>query len=192
MPGTVLKNRKEHLERVVNDRSRKVKIRGKQVIVPLKFDEEGQPATQDRLVFKRLSLLDLRFLQLWRKADWNIEKAIQESSLPRPTVERLIKRLACFREEDARVKALCEIPTADWIAAKHVQNVYEGGTLEDSEHKSLQELAKIEGAYKNNVSLSVTQNVFNLPKLDPDTEAKLKAIAKQEAQIIQEAQVVNG
>lgn len=174
----------------INDGSRKVVFRGGQVIVPLKFDEDGQPAQADRLVFKRLSLNDLRFLQAWRQAGWNVEVAIGKSNLSRASAERLIKKLACFREEDARVKALCEIPTADWIAARHVQNIYEGGSLEDSEHKSLQELAKIEGAYKNNMNVSVTQNVFNLPKLDPETEQKLKALAAQEAQIIQDAQAV--
>lgn len=183
---------KENLLSAVNDKARKVSLRGKQVIVPLKFDEDGQPATIDKLIFKRLSLNDLRFLQLWRKADWNTEKAIQDSTLPRPVAERLIKKLICFREEDAKVRALAEIPTPDWIATKHVENFYEGGTLSDSQQKSLAELAKIEGAYKNNFQVTVTQNVFNLPKYDPETEAKLKAIADQEAMLIQDAQVVNG
>ncbi len=175
----------------INDRARKVKLRGKQVIVPLKFDEDGNPATVDRLIFKRLSLNDLRFLGSLRKHSWDTERAIAECGITKESAERLIKKLVCFREEDARVKALCEIPTPDWIAAKHVQNVYEGGTLEDSEHKSLQELAKIEGAYKTNINLSVTQNVFNLPKYDPETEKKLKDIADKEAQIIQDAQLVS-
>lgn len=177
----------------INDRSRKVKLRGKEVIVPLKFDEDGEPATADKLVFKRLSLKDLRFLTVWRKTDFSgdIEVVSEKSGVDVERAGRLIKKLACFREEDARVKALCEIPTPSWIAAKHVQNVYEGGVLQDSEHKSLQELAKIEGAYKNNLSLTVTQNVFNLPKYDPETEKKLKAIAEQEAILIQDAQLVS-
>ena len=55
-----------------------------------------------------------------------MENALIKSGLDRSHVERLVKKLACFREEDARVKALCEIPTPDWIAAKHVENVYSG------------------------------------------------------------------
>lgn len=188
---TVL-NEKLLTEAGINDRARKVKLRGKHVIVPLKFDEDGNPATVDSLIFKRLSLIDLRFLGIWRSEGWNVENALNKSGLDRPHVERLVKKLSCFREEDARVKALCEIPTPSWIAAKHVQNVYEGGTLEDSEHKSLQELAKIEGAYKNNLQVTVTTNVFSLPKYDPETEAKLKRIADEEAMLIQDAQVVNG
>ncbi len=175
----------------INDKARKVALRGKQVIVPLKFDEEGNPATQDKLIFKRLSLNDLRFLQQLRAHQWDVAKASETSGIGIEKGERLIKKLACFREEDARVKALCEIPTPDWIAAKHVQNIYEGGVLEDSEHKSLAELAKIEGAYKNNLQVTVTQNVFNLPKYDEETERKLKTIADQEAQIIQDAQLVS-
>jgi hypothetical protein len=182
----------EHLEREVNDASRKITIRGKTAIVPLKFDEDGNPATIDRLIFKRLSLMDLRFLGALRKSEWNLDGAIVATGISKERGERLIKKLACFREEDARVRALCQIPTPDWIAAKHVENFYEGGKLEDSQHKSLQELAKIEGAYKNNLNVTVTQNVFNLPHYDPATEAKLKEIADREATIIQEAQVVNG
>ena len=74
-----------------------------------------------------------------------------------------------------------------------MENVYEGGGLEESEHKSLQELAKISGAYKTqNSPAGMVVNVFNLPKLDPESEQKLKEIARREAEIIQEAQVVNG
>ena len=170
---------KENLLNGLNDRSRRVTIRGKTALVPLKFDEDGNPATVDKLIFKRLTLVDLRFLKAWRDAGWNTAKAQEAVSLPIEKVERLAKKLACFREEDARVKALCEIPTPSWIAAKHVENVYGGGTLEDSEHKSLQELAKIEGAYKNNLNLSVTNNVFNLPKLTPEIEAEFKMLAEK-------------
>lgn len=106
-------------------------------------------------------------------ANWDVRVASEKTGYDLAKSERLVKKLACFREEDARVKALCEIPTPDWIAAKHVQNIYEGGTLEDSEHKSLQELAKIEGAYKQQ-AVNTQINVFNLPPLPPDKEAQAK------------------
>lgn len=175
--------------RAVNDKARRVRIAGKQAIVPLKFDEEGNPATVDKLIFKRLSLNDLRFLAALRKFQWDVVRASQECNISSERATRLVKKLSCFREEEARVKALCEIPTPEWIKAKHVENFYEGGKLQDSEHKSLQELAKIEGAYKQQI-VSATVNVFNLPKYDPETEAKLKVIAEQEAVLIQDAQVV--
>jgi hypothetical protein len=163
------------LARVVNDKARKIRIRGKEAIVPLKFDEEGQIATIDKLIFKRLSLNDLRFLQVWKQENWDVAKATEKSGLELEKVERLVKKLACFREEDAKVRALCEIPTPDWIAAKHVENVYDGGQLEESEHKSLVELAKIEGAYKQEAPKTQI-NVFNLPALDPAREAQLKEV----------------
>lgn len=161
----------------INDKARKVSLRGKTIIVPLKFDEEGNPATVDRLIFKRLSISDLRFLRSLRESEWNIESAIEKSGLDRPVAERLLKKLACFREEDARVKALCEIPTPAWIKAKHVENFYEGGKLEDSEHKSLQELAKIEGAYKNTstVNVNVTHSL-KLPALSAEQESELRKL----------------
>ncbi len=172
---SVLNEDRAQLEKVVNDRARRVKIRGNQAIVPLKFDEDGNPATLDKLIVKRLNLNDLRFLRIWKNCSWDIQKATKDSCHTEAQIERLVKKLACFREEDARVKALCEIPTPDWIAAKHVQNVYEGGTIQESEHKSLQELAKIEGAYKQQAPTTQI-NVFNLPTLGPAQEAKLKEV----------------
>ena len=173
MPATVLK--RENLAKVVNDASRKVTIRGKQTIVPLKFDEDGEIATPERLVIKRLSLSDLRFLKSWREKNWDLDAAISELSIDRPKAERLAKRLACFRNEDYKVKALASIPTPEWIAARHVENIYEGGNLEDSQHKSLQELAKIEGAYKQQAP-STQINVFNLPDLPPEQARQVKEV----------------
>jgi hypothetical protein len=168
----------ENLESAVNDKSRHITIRGREAIVPLKFDEDGNPAAVDKLIFKRLSLNDLRFLKVWREQDWDIAKAVAITGVDAEKAERLIKKLACFREEDAKVKALCAIPTPSWIAAKHVENVYSGGVVTDSEHKSLSELAKIEGAYKQQ-SVGTQINVFNLPKLTPEVEAKFKQLAEE-------------
>ena len=164
----------EHLERAINDRSRRVTIRGKQAIVPLKFDEDGNPATSEKLIFKRLSLNDLRFLKTFRECEWDVDKTCKKLGVAYADVVSTIKKVSCFREEDARVKALCEIPTPSWISAKHVQNIYEGGTLEDSQHKSLSELAKIEGAYKQQAPVNQL-NVFNI-SLTPEQEAKLKPV----------------
>lgn len=165
---------KQKLAQAVNDRARKVTVRGSQVIVPLKFDEEGNPATPDRIILKRLTLNDLRFLQKLRSANWDIEKAREGMGFSREVAERLLKRLSCFREEDARVKALAEIPTPAWIAAKHVENVYEE-SLTDGKQKSLQELAKISGAYKPTQSVSVSISLEK-PSWTPEQEAKLREV----------------
>ncbi len=179
---------KEDLAKVVNDASRKVSVRGKQAIVPLKFDEDGEIATSDTRIFKRLSLTDLRFLGDWKKADWDTEKAIAASGLTKERAERLIKKLSCFREEDAKVKALAEIPTPSWIKAKHVENFYEGGTMEDSQHKSLVELAKIEGAYKNVSSVNVNVvHSLKLPALKPEEEAELRRLGDSIATTVEAA-----
>jgi len=164
----------EHLERVVNDGTRKITLRGREALVPLKFGKDGRPATQRTLLLKRLTLDDLRFLQLWREASWDIAKARQDSGLLPERVERLVKKLQVFREEDAKVKALSEIPTPSWISAKHVENVYDGGTLEDSEHKSLAELAKISGAYKPTTNVNLNFNAFVKPELSPEDEKKTR------------------
>lgn len=172
----------KNLENIVNDGSRKIKIRGREAIVPLKFDEEGAPATVDRLLFKRLTLQDLRFLQDWRAAEWDTQKAIEKSGLTPEKAERLIKKLVVFREEDAKVKALAEIPTPDWIKSKHVENIY-NPTLEESQQKSLSELAKIEGAYKNTAKINIQNNTFQMPVLDEQGMAELKALGDRLASV---------
>lgn len=169
-----MKENRQKLAQVVNDKARKITIRGSQAIVPLKFDEDGNPATVDRLIFKRLSMLDLRFLYELRQSEWNIDVACEKSGLSRINAERRVAKLSCFREEDARVKALCEIPTPDWLKAKHVENIYNGGTVNDSQHKSYSELAKIEGAYKQTAPTNQL-NVFNI-SLTPEQEATLKPV----------------
>lgn len=176
-PGSVLK--KSELAQSISDKARKVTVRGSEVIVPLKFDEDGEIVSEatppDRLVLKRLKLLDLRFLKEWRAANWSIEEAIKKTGVSEDVAKRLIKKLSCFRDEDAKVKALAEIPTPSWIAAKHVENIYDGGTLEDSQQKSLQELAKIEGAYKPTQSVSVNISLEK-PAWTPEQEQKLREV----------------
>jgi hypothetical protein len=187
---------KQELSKAFNDRSRKITLRGKSAVVPLKFDRKGQPVTESTnlrdLILKRLTLTDIEFLYHWRANEFkDANKACTEAGISLDHAERLAKKLSCFREEDAKVRALAEIPTPTWIAAKHVENVYDKGSLEDSERDSLKELAKISGAYKTQASVTFTQNVFNLPKLSPEAEAKLKEIADREADIV-DAQVSNG
>lgn len=174
---------KKDLLKGLNDRSRKVSIRGKSAIVPLKFDKDGNIATPDTLVLKRLSLTDLRFLSVWRANNWDLSKSITDSGLTQEKAERLVKKLSCFRDEDAKVKALAEIPTPSWIKSKHVENFYEGGTLEESQHKSLAELAKIEGAYKSTTNINVQNNVFQMPQLTPEQAAELKALGDKLAAV---------
>ncbi len=165
----------------INDRARKVKMSGPHALVPLKFDKAGIPIDEEdpdfrqKVIFKRLSLIDLKFLVLWRQSRYSedLESLSEKSKLPYDTIERLIKKLTCFREEEAKVKALCEIPTPEWISAKHVENVYDP-TLDESQHKSLAELAKIEGAYKQQAPQNQL-NVFNIG-LTPEQEAQLKPV----------------
>lgn len=188
---------KQELQKAFNDRSRKVRIRGRRAVVPMKFDRRGEPVTKDTpakdIVIKNLTLTDINFLYHWRATEFkDASAACQKAEISLDQAERLAKKLACFREEDSKVKALAEIPTPSWIAAKHVENVYEGGkTLEDSSRDSLKELAKISGAYKTQASVSITQNVFNLPKLSPEAEAELRKIADREADVI-EGEVAHG
>lgn len=172
----------------VTDRARKPIKMGRNVLVPLKFEDEGELLTQETFEVKKhlktLTMSDLRFLQSWRKHGWNTDKACEELCVPIEKVKRLVAKLEVFREEDARTKALSEIPTPAWIQAKHVENVYQGGVLEDSERDSLKELAKISGAYKTQASVNQTINIFQMPKLSPEAAKKLKEFADLQADIV--------
>lgn len=170
-------------EQALNDAARKVTLRHGRVIVPLKFDRQSKPATEQTVILKSLSLDDLAFLSLWREHGWDVDKATAASTIALTRIPALIKKLQVFRDEETQVKALAEIPTPAWIAAKHVENVYNGGTLEDSEHKSLQELAKIEGAYKQQAP-NTQITIWNLPELPPEQTAKLKEIFDTNAEAI--------
>lgn len=178
----------------VTDRSRKPIQQGKDVLVPLKFDVDGELLTKEtfdaRTHLKRLSLDDLRFLKAWRDSGWDTEKALAAVGAPPDKAKRLVVKLQAFRDEDAHTKALAEIPTQSWISAKHVENVYNGGQMQDSERDSLKELAKIAGAYKTAATVNIQHNVFNIPALTRDQEARVKALADSlavEAEVVPNA-----
>lgn len=169
----------KELAKEFTDKSRKPRISGKKVAIPLKFDEEGQVLTQEnfdiRKHLKMLSLDDLSFLKLWRDSGWNDEEASSKSLLPPDRCKALVRKLVCFKQEEERIKALADIPTPNWITAKHTENVFEG-KLDDSQRDSLKELAKITGAYKTNAIGIQINNFLQMPDLTPEQEAKLKSI----------------
>ena len=183
------KDEEKTLVKEVSDRSRKTLTQGNTVIVPLKFGDDGVLLDENtfdaRKHLKRLTMDDLRFLQAWRASGWDTEKVRGERGLTVDQVKRLVGRLSVFREEDARTKALAEIPTASWITAKHVENIYEGGRLDDSERDSLKELAKISGAYKTQTAVTNQINIFQMPRLSPEAAAKLKEFADLQADVIE-------
>lgn len=175
-----------------SDKSRKVAQLGRQFLVPHKFKESGEVVSQENYQAKndlsRLTLHDFRFLAAWRSCGWDAEKAAEKTGLDPETARKLAKKLEYFPFEEAQAKALAAIPDTNWITSKHVENVYQGGKLNDSERDSLKELSKIRGSYKTTAAISLTQNVFNLPQLSPDVEAKFKALAEEalDAEIVPE------
>jgi hypothetical protein len=172
-----------------SDKARKVLKTGPNYLVPQKYSDDGTPLDSNtfdaRKHLKRLSLGDLRFLKTWRDAGWDVIKVREVTGLDEAKIKRLVRKLQVFKNEDARTQVLADIPTASWIAAKHVENVYNGGELEDSERDSLKELAKIAGAYKNTSTVNIQNNVFALPKLTPEAMEKIKSFADSQADIVE-------
>lgn len=148
--------------------------KGNEYFVPLKYDKKtgaviarGSPNLRAHL--KRLNLNDWRFLEAWRRYDWNPEKAREELGLSETRAKHLVRSLKVFQQEEARDKALATIPTTAYIQARHVENVLKADNLDDSQRDSLKELAKISGAYKN-TAITLQQNFFTKPDLSPEQE----------------------
>lgn len=162
-----------------SDKSRRVVRTGGRFLVPQKFDDEtGEPLTAEtfdvRKHLKSLNLNEIRFLKIWRETGWNDAEAANKACLTDDQAKRLVRKLVVFKREEERVKALADVPTPEWITAKHTENVFEG-RLSDSQRDSLKELAKITGSYKQQ-NIQIQNNVFNLPALSPEQEAKLKEV----------------
>lgn len=175
-----------------SDKSRQAVVQGSSVAIPHKFKEDGSVVTDENFNSRKdisaLNMSDLRFLKAWRDAHWNFESAVE--ALPGLSYMRAFRsylKVKYFESEDIWTRVISTVPTPDWVAARHVDNIYSGGKLNDSELASLKELGKITGAYKITPA-NITANIFNLPPLPEDKRAEIKALADKLADI-QEAQV---
>lgn len=177
-----------------SDRSRKAFRIGREVAVPHKFKETGQVVSTEnfnpRSDVSRLSLDHWRLLEQLQLNGWDLAKSCEALSIDLEKGKKLEKKLKYFRYEKAKESSMVKMLTPDFVAAKHMENVYTG-QLDDSQRDSLDKLGKITGAYKSAETVNIQQNVFNLPRYDAATEAKLREIADREASIIQEAKIVN-
>lgn len=158
-----------------NSKSRSVKRDHDNYLVPLKYDPvTGAVLTEDvfdaRKHYKKLNLNDWAFLECWMKHGYNDEKAKEELGLTDFNLKRLVKKCEPFKAEESRDKVLAKIPTPTFIQARHTENILGGIELDDSDHRSLQELAKISGAYKPTTNLNVNVNAFVRPQLTPEQE----------------------
>jgi hypothetical protein len=176
------------LAKNLSDRSRKVTRVGRQFIVPHKFTPSGDVVTQENFsaqtCLSKLNLADLRFLALWKENKWDDGKTAEAAGLSPEQAEKTLKKLRYFKTEDARIRALAAEATPERVLAKDMENM-ETGLLNDSQHKSLDRVAKITGAFKTAAEINIQQNIFNLPKMSPEAEAALRAIADREADMVE-------
>jgi len=185
------------LRRHFRSKSRNVARHRDKTAVSLRYDDSGKPLTEETFdARKHLKLLDQndwRFLEAWKRHDYNSEKAGHELNLSDYSVKALVKKLEPFRLEELHDKALAQIPTSTFIQARHVENLYQPieKKLSDSDQKSLQELAKIQGAYKNTNQINIQNNVFQMPSMTPEQQAELKALGDRLADVV-DAEVAHG
>lgn len=161
------------LVKPLNDKARKTTRLGRQTLVPHKFTEEGDiPKDASEVVLSKLNLSDLRFLNLWRNNKWGDDKTRAESGLTPEQFEKTVKKLAYFKTEDARIKAMAESASPAMVLAKDVENLHTH-KLQDTDHKSLDRIAKITGAFKT-TEVNVTQNFLQLPDLSDEKRKEIK------------------
>lgn len=181
-------NELEKIAAPLKDKARLVKRKGSKVLVSHKFTPEGDVLDNQNVSnpknFHQLNLSELKFLVLWDRNGYDEEKTASESGLSEYQTASMFKKLAHFKQEDAWIKAAVTRATPGFVISQDMKNVYGGGTLNDSQHKSLDRVAKCVGAFKTNDS-GATINIFNLPKMTPETEAAIRAIADREADVVE-------
>lgn len=172
-----------------NSRARKIKRHHNAYLVPLKYDAKGAVLTEEkfdaRKHYKKLTQDDWAFLEAWQRNGYDQIKTQDELNLTAFNLTRLVRKLECFKAEEFQDKALAQIPTAEYIQARHVENVMDG-SLDDSQRDSLKELAKIKGVYKNSLQVNIQNNTIQLSVLSPDEQKRLKEIGDSwtEAQVV--------
>lgn len=171
-----------------SDRSRKVLKTGNNYFVPHKFTPDGDVLSEDNFNAKRdisrLTLDDFRLLGALQESGWNFETACEKAGLDKEKAVRRYKKLSYFEFEDKKAKALAALATPEFVTSQNVEGFYRDH-LSDGQREHLKELAKISGAYKTS-AINIQHNVFNLPALSPEAEAKFKALAEEvlEADIV--------
>jgi hypothetical protein len=168
------KDEYKKLVKPLNDKSRKTAQVGRLTIVPHKLTPDGKvPQTTQEIVISKLNLNDLKFLQAWRENLWNDEKTLTALGLQPDQAEKTLKKLAYFKTEDARIKALATEATPERVLAKDIENI-ETGALNDSQHKSLDRVAKIVGAFKSTTEVNIQQNFFQRPNVAPEQAEEIR------------------
>lgn len=182
----------KQLAKKFKDKSRpRIHIVGRKALIPHKVKPSGEVVTKENLDIavdlSCLDLNDLRFLDAWKDCGWNMEKACEKVGFTLALGKRCYEKVKYFEFEDKKIKTLAKVPTVDFVTAKNFEGFVQDN-LSDGQRDHLKELAKITGAYKNTASLTITQNVFNLPKLTPEVEAEFKALAERtlDTEVIQD------
>src|SRR3990167_1229893 len=157
-----------------SDRSRKAVRKGEQFLIPHKFTPDGSVIDESNFNAKRdlsrLSLDDFRLLAALQEKKWDQKAACESIGVDLQESQKRLKKLSYFEFEDKKALALATVATPAFVTSKHIQNIIEGGTLNDSEHKSLVEAAKITGAYKPTTTLNLSVSAFVKPQLSPEQE----------------------
>lgn len=183
----------KRLSEPLNDKARRAIVVGSRAIVPHKTKPNGEIVTSENFDVKvdvsQLNLRELRFLEVFRELGWDFERACERVGIDVIAGRKTYRKCLYFQQEDAYIRAKAKVPTPEYILAKDVDNVEGAGKIDDSQHKSLDRMAKITGCFKTTDGGTNTVNIFNLPKLTPEIEAKFKELAEQalEAEVVPQA-----
>lgn len=168
----------KELVKPLNDKARKTSRRGNQTLVPHKVKASGETITETNLDAKTdLSLLnmnELRFLDAFRESGWDLDKACGQFGVSLDQGRKTYKKCLWFQKEDEIVKAKAKVPTANYVLAKDLDNVEGVIELSDSDHKSLDRMAKITGSFKTTTDVNVHFNAFLKPELSAEEEKRTR------------------
>lgn len=173
-PSDLDKEEKKKLVKAFSDKARKkIAVVGNDVFIPHKLTPSGEIVNKDNFdretCLSKLELTDLQLLVLWKENKWNDEATLAKCGLAKDQAEKTLKKLAYFKTEDARIKALASEATQERVLAKDVENI-ETGALNDSQHKSLDRIAKAVGMFKTSSDVNINFNAFVKPQLSPEQE----------------------
>lgn len=184
-------NETRRLEKHFSNRARKATRVGPKLMIPLPFQDDGKPVMPGEAIpTADLSLKEARFLYALHESQGDVERSLEVCKGNYAWMNRFMnsERFRRFDESEERMRKVAEEATPTRIKAELMKGMT--GEVERSEiqFKHLSKLADIV-IPKKDVTVNVAAtNIWNLPTLSPDVEAKMAQIANQalDAEVISE------
>lgn len=172
---------KDELLKTVTDKTRRISQGGKKIVVVHKFNPDGSQQKAP-IHYTDCTASDFEFIDAWKAHKWDAEAAGKSLGLTERQIRWRVKKLSFIEQEDKIMRAKTKMLSPDYVIAKDLDNLEKVNRLEDTDHKSLDRLAKVQGMFKTS-DVSITNNIFQMPTLSPEQAAELKALGDRLASV---------